>query len=86
MRTYGASTITGRFGYSGGAGCPVKDVVMTGYFYGREGESVGEALWRSSWSGATRVTPGRLLPLEAYGMVAGRAASARLSIAKVVCA
>ncbi len=86
VRTYGASTITGRFGYSGGAGCPVKDVVMTGYFYGREGESVGEALWRSSWSGATRVTPGRQLPLEAYGMVAGRAASARLSIAKVVCA
>ena len=82
----GASTITGRFGYSGGAGCPVKDVVMTGYFYGREGASVGEALWRSSWSGATRVTPGHQLPLEAYGMVAGRAASARLSIAKVVCA
>lgn len=86
VRTYGASTITGRFGYAGGAGCPVKDVVMTGYFYGREGASVGEALWRSSWSGATRVTPGRQLPLEAYGMVAGRAASARLSIARVVCA
>ena len=29
---------------------------------------------------------GHQLPLEAYGMVAGRAASARLSIAKVVCA
>lgn len=86
VRTYGASTITGRFGYAGGAGCPVKDVVMTGYFYDRDGGPVGEALWRSSWSGATRVTPARELPLEAYGMVAGHAASARLLIAKVVCA
>jgi hypothetical protein len=86
VRTYGASTITGRFGYAGGAGCPVKDVVMTGVFYDRGGEPVGEALWRSSWSGATRVTETRELPLEAYGEAAGHVSSARLRIAKVVCA
>ena len=74
-----ASTITGRFGYPVVRAVPVKDVVMTGYFYdaraspGGRGAVAIELVRRDA--GARR---GPELPLEAYGMVAGRAASARL--------
>lgn len=87
VRSFGASAVTGEFRYHGGAGCLVKRVRVDGRFYDLEGLPVGRALWETSWAaGAARIEPGARLPLEAYGMVLGRAASARISIAAVVCA
>lgn len=87
VRSFGASTVTGEFRYHGGAGCPVKRVRVDGRFYDLEGLPVGRALWETSWAtGAARIEPGARLLLEAYGMVMGRAVSARMSIAAVVCA
>lgn len=80
-----ASTVGGQFTYRGGAGCPVRTVVVDGRFYDREDIPVGLARWESSWvTGEAGLERGKPVPFGAYGSVLHLATSAELEVVRVV--
>ena len=81
-----ASTVGGAFTYLGGAGCPVRNVVVEGRFYDREHVPVGLANWESSWvTGVNYLAEDRPVQFGAYGNVIHLATSAELQLVRVVC-
>ena len=82
-----ASTVGGEFNYLGGAGCPIRNVVVEGRFYDRDRIPVGLAGWESSWvTGDAGLEQGKPVPFGAYGSVLHLATSAELEVVRVVCA
>jgi hypothetical protein len=81
-----AATVGGQFTYLGGAGCPVRNVVVEGRFYDREDVPVGLANWESSWvTGEDGLAEDRPVPFGAYGSVLHLATAAELEVVQVVC-
>jgi hypothetical protein len=81
-----AATVGGQLTYLGGAGCPVRNVVVEGRFYDREDVPVGLANWESSWvTGDEGLAEDQAVPFGAYGSVLHLATSAELEVVQVVC-
>ena len=82
-----ASTVGGQFTYLGGAGCPIRNVVVEGRFYDRDRIPVGLAGWESSRvTGNAGLEQGKPVPFGAYGSVLHLATSAELEVVRLVCA